>query len=578
MCVIRRYGKCLKGQANGISEAKMLELCAATLQWRWLFIDEISMVSAELLARLELRCRELIRDINARKFAGNRGEARCFGGLNVCFSGDLWQLPPPRGTFLEDVPWEMITKASNKKLALTIHGQELIWCYGGQGIQGMTELVQCERNHDEWLQELQDQLRHGKLSEENHALLHGRMTQTPGSVCKGRATCGRAACQRLMNQVPASIVCARECGVCKEERTSKALVLQGQLGEARVAGADAILPTNAVKYHINKLRAREWAKQHQERIRYAICQNRISSAALREKPALMNEKLEWLQKHDQECGGLYGVLPLCMGLPVRATDHIDRARGILRGCRGVVVGWSQEHVSESLDQEDASIIWNTLPVAIYVRFDTAATWAIDGLQETNVYPVSPQRKQWHLDKHRQRPMLRVTRKQYPLAPAFAVTAHAAQGQTAKEKIVADLHIGPNGDPLTAYVAVTRVTGRDKLAILRPFDPKPYQQGTRLGRVLLLKVWRGEDIEWEALRSTFLEEKRCAEFGVLKRKNEYTAGQYGNARTKKGFVKNALRATWRMGRRGNARYVPVGGSPVSSRPSTKGRNAHFTACA
>ena len=68
--------------------------------------------------------------------------------------GDLWQLPPPRGTFLGDVPWEMITKASNKKLALTIHGQELIWCYGGQGIQGMTELVQCERNHDEWLQEL----------------------------------------------------------------------------------------------------------------------------------------------------------------------------------------------------------------------------------------------------------------------------------------------------------------------------------------------------------------------------------------------------------------------------------------
>ena len=91
------------GASNGISEAKMLELCATTLQWRWLFIDEISMVSAELLARLELRCRELVRDISARKFASNRGEARCFGGLNVCFSGDLWQLPPPRGTFVGEV-------------------------------------------------------------------------------------------------------------------------------------------------------------------------------------------------------------------------------------------------------------------------------------------------------------------------------------------------------------------------------------------------------------------------------------------------------------------------------------------
>ena len=513
------------GAGNGISEAKLLELCATTLQWRWLFIDEISMVSAELLARLELRCRELVRDISTRKFARNRGDARCFGGLNVCVSGDLWQLPPPRGTFLGEVPWEMITKCSNKKLAQTIHGQELIWGYGGQGIQGMTELVQCERTHDAWLQELQDQLRHGQLSDENHAFLHGRMTKTPGSVCKGRVTCGQANCQRLMQQqAPASIVGAQECDVCKSERTSKALVLHGKPGEACFAGADAILPTNAVKYHVNKLRAHEWAKQHQERMRYAIGQDRMSSAALREKPDLMNEKLEWLQRHDQECGGLYGVLPLCMGLPVRATDHIDRAKGILRGCRGVVVGWSQEHVTESCAQDNA-IIWNTLPVAVYVRFDTAAKWAIDGLQQANVYPVSPQRKQWHLDKHRQRPVLRVTRRQYPLAPAFAVTAHAAQGQTAKGQVVADLHIGPNGDPLTAYVAVTRVTGRNKLAILRPFDPKPYQQGTRLGRALLLRVWRREEIDWEVLRAKYVEEKPCAECSVQKRKNEYTVGQW-----------------------------------------------------
>ena len=483
------------------------------------------MVSAELLARLELRCRELVRDISTRKFASNRADARCFGGLNVCFSGDLWQLPPPRGTFLGEVPWEMITKCSSKKLAQTIHGQALIWGYGGHGLQGMTELVQCERTHDEWLQELQDQLRHGQLSEENHALLHGRMTKIPGSVCKGRLTCGQANCQRLMQQQPpASIVCAQECSVCKSERASKALVLRGKLRDANFAAANAILPTNAVKYHVNKLRAQEWAKQHQERIRYAIGQDRISSAALREKPDLMNEKLEWLQRHDQECGGLYGVLPICMGLPVRATDHLDRAKGILRGCRGVVVGWSHEPGTESSAQGDA-IIWNTLPVAIYVRFDTAATWVIDGLQQANVYPVSPQRKQWHLDKHRQRPVLRVTRRQYPLAPAFAVTAHAAQGQTAKGQVVADLHIGSQGDPLTAYVAVTRVTDRNNLAILRPFDPKPYQQGTRLGRVLLLKVWRGEEIDWDVLRAKYLEEKPCAECTVQKRKNEYTAGQW-----------------------------------------------------
>ena len=182
------------GAAQRISEAKMLELCATTLQWRWLFIDEISMVSAELLARLELRCREVVRDLSKHKYGRDGLEPCCFGGLNVCFSGDLWQLPPPRGTFIGEVPWEMITKAGNKKLALTIRGQELIWGVGGHGIHGVTELVQCERTRDEWLQELQDQLRHGRLSDENHALLHGRMTQTPGSTCKGKVMCQQPEC------------------------------------------------------------------------------------------------------------------------------------------------------------------------------------------------------------------------------------------------------------------------------------------------------------------------------------------------------------------------------------------------
>ena len=39
---------------------RSLEKAQETLQWRWLILDEFSMVSAELLAQLELRCRELM--------------------------------------------------------------------------------------------------------------------------------------------------------------------------------------------------------------------------------------------------------------------------------------------------------------------------------------------------------------------------------------------------------------------------------------------------------------------------------------------------------------------------------------
>ena len=105
-----------------ISGHKLLELSQKALRWRWLIIDEISMVSAELLARLELRCRELVRDLAQSKYAKDEASARPFEGLNIMLAGDMWQLPPPRGTFLGDVPWEWLTKGTSKKVAHTIHG------------------------------------------------------------------------------------------------------------------------------------------------------------------------------------------------------------------------------------------------------------------------------------------------------------------------------------------------------------------------------------------------------------------------------------------------------------------------
>ena len=88
------------GEETGVSLQRMAELLAGATRWRWLLVDEISMVSAELLARLELRCQELVRDACKEKYGPNSNAARPFGGLNVILAGDMWQLEPPRGTFL----------------------------------------------------------------------------------------------------------------------------------------------------------------------------------------------------------------------------------------------------------------------------------------------------------------------------------------------------------------------------------------------------------------------------------------------------------------------------------------------
>ena len=128
--------------------------------------------------------------------------------------------------------------------------------------------------------------------------------------------------------------------------------------------------------------------------------------------------------------------------------------------------------------------------------------------------MTPQRQAWHLDKGRRRPVLRVTRQQFPLAPGFATTAHAAQGQTYAEGVVMDMHI-----------ALTRVKDRQGLFLYRPFDATPYQKGVKAGRALLLRVWRGEDIDWSKLRAKYREERVCVECREQKPIAAYTAGQW-----------------------------------------------------
>ena len=75
------------------------------------------------------------------------------------------------------------------------------------------------------------------------------------------------------------------------------------------------------------------------------------------------------------------------------------------------------------------------------------------------------------------------------------------------------------------MAATRVTGRDKLLIMRPFPASPFQKGNSIGRELLLQVWRGDRVDWEALRAKYLEERACGECGENKNKAAFTVGQW-----------------------------------------------------
>ena len=119
---------------------KHMEIAKRVLQWRWLVIDEISMVSAKLLAQVGVKLRSVVREIGTAKVGADKQD-RPFGGLNVLFCGDFWQLDPPDGGFLGNIPVEFIQAARRHLPAPTVaHGQSLLWGGAEHGTQGVTEL------------------------------------------------------------------------------------------------------------------------------------------------------------------------------------------------------------------------------------------------------------------------------------------------------------------------------------------------------------------------------------------------------------------------------------------------------
>ena len=196
--------------------------------------------------------------------------------------------------------------------------------------------------------------------------------------------------------------------------------------------------------------------------------------------------IRWLQEHDRNTGDLPGMLILGHGLPVALTDHIDRSpdKLLLRGRVGHVHSW----------------IWaenDRLPTVVYVKFP-GALWKLNGIDEPGVYPIQPARREWYLDKNRKPKVLKVIRRQLPLTPAFAMTAHASQGKTLRA-VLLDLNVDKRVDATFGTVAASRVCDREDVLILRPFPLFLFHRGAAEGPHYLLATLRGERIDWDAYR-------------------------------------------------------------------------------
>ena len=346
-----------------------------------------------------------------------------------------------------------------------------------------------------------------------------------GSWIAGHATCQRPACAALITQglSPEAIQLA-ECDTCATDRRSRILVAQGDADsrfQNEFSDAVAIFGTNDI--NITSTRSAPSNGQNPRTPTVFICGTRscFGSGPPRKAEsdgreiavvAATRQGMRWAvwrlaAVRGHACSGHRPPRPqawnperhqgLCSRLVCDCRcDTCTRRNGVQqlagRGIREV---------------------------------DTATSWQISGVPDANVYPVVTCRRVWYLDRQRRSPKLRVSRTQFPLAPQFAITAHVAQGQTIKEGVTTDLCIGPRGNPFTVYVAITRVQGREKLLIFRPFDAAPFQKGIGLGRDLLLRHLRREPINWQDLLAKYCEERACSTCAERKPSTAFTAGQW-----------------------------------------------------
>ena len=130
-------------------------------------------------------------------------------------------------------------------------------------------------------------------------------------------------------------------------------------------------------------------------------------------------------------------------------------------------------------------------------------------------------------------------------PAFAMTAHAAQGQTFDNGAIVDLRLGGSSSAMASYVAITRVERRQDLLIYRPFPRTLFMNGQKPGLDLLMRVWRGENLPWSEIEAKFMPKKYCPACTIRKPKQDYHLCEW-NKDKDRGNCKSCMAWRTKMG--------------------------------
>ncbi len=221
-----------------------------------------------------------------------------------------------------------------------------------------------------------------------------------------------------------------------------------------------------------------------------------------------DQKKRSVAQTDSDTTGLPSVLGLVVGQYLVLKRNLCTAMNLCNGSRGIVervVLHQDEPDPPTTCTNDASRVHRLkyLPKCIIMSFPGCKIRGLRGLPDGHV-PIWPEKKSVRIHGPRGMSELsfNITRTQFPLLAARAMTAYAAQGRT-MDRLIVDLRKPPGRSPQAAsYVMLSRVKSLAGLCLLHPVSLKDLKQAPHpdleaelehLGRQAELteRVFRGE---------------------------------------------------------------------------------------
>ena len=472
---------------------------------RWLIIDECSTSALEVLAVLEKRLQEAVRAKYSWK-CRTTGTPRPFAGINVLLAGDCWQFPAVKATSIFHNPFKHGQSVQVANL------QKVLWTHDRANIQHLFELTQEHRCVDPWLSAILHAARHGVVTQEQWAFLHGFPTLHAGSwdPRTNKCSCKKLACNALAKQWTQEVLDLKntrtwqdrrqeECNVCAAERRRRCIVAgASDFGpnpkDPKFLQAPFVHGFNAAKYVAALLRARWVATEQQHLLLWVVAQDTplFQTDPDTEAQELQHRKEQWLQRHDQATAGIMGLLPLLPGMPVRITQTLPELKplSLFKNTRGQLFGWSlaEEDIAAIPACQHPELVLQKMPACLFASIP-GATWQHRPGLPPEVACIRPVVQHWKLEAHG---TATVARRGFPLACDYAGTAHSFMGATLP---ACSLDLGfwdttANRDSqLSAYMCLSRVKKADDLCIARPFSPNLLSQGELIGPDTFLAVHR-----------------------------------------------------------------------------------------